>query len=75
MCKDGYKNKLWVEWEAIAHHFLITEVEQRVDTMEDSEEDQLSSSGDSEENESSSVETKSDGELIERVYYLVCIQW
>ena len=46
-------NKLCADWEVIALHFLITtdEVEQRVDTVEDSEEDELSS----EESESSSV--------------------
>ena len=57
MCKDHCKNKLCVEWEAIAHHFLLTadEVQERVDTVGDSEEDKLSSVGDSEEGESSSV--------------------
>ena len=44
-----------------------------MESVWDYEEDQLSSSGDSEENESSSVETKTDGELIERVYYQVCV--
>ena len=46
-----------------------------MESVQDSEEDQLSSTGDSEEDESSSAGTKTDGELIERVYYQVCIQW
>ena len=46
-----------------------------MESVQDYEEDQLSSTGDSEENESSSVRTKTDGELIERVHYQVCIQW
>ena len=56
---------------------LITaeQVEDRVESVQDSEEDQLSSTGDSKEDESSSAGTKTDGELIERVYYQVCIQW
>ena len=56
---------------------LITaeQVEDKVESVRDSEEDQLSSTGDSEGNESSSAGTKTDGELIEKVYYLVCIQW
>ena len=49
---------------------LITaeQVEGRVESVQDSEEDQLSSSEDSEESESSSAGTKTDGELIDRVY-------
>ena len=56
---------------------LITakQVEDRVESVQDYEEDQLSSTGDSKEDESSSAGTKTDGELIERVYYQVCIQW
>ena len=48
---------------------LITaeQVEDRVESVWVSEEDQLSSTADSEENESSSVGTKADGELIVRV--------
>ena len=41
------------------------------DTMED----KLSSAGDSGEDKSSSVGTKTDSELIERHYYQVCILW
>ena len=65
MCKDRYNNKLCVEWEAIAHHFLIVtdEVEQRVDTVEDSVEDSLSS----EESESSSVGDSEEEETDPRV--------
>ena len=65
MCKDRYKNKLCVEWEAIAHHFLITtdEVEQRVDTAEGSEEYELSS----EESESSSAGDSEEEETDPRV--------
>ena len=65
MCKDRYKNKLCVEWETIAHHFLITadEVEQRVDTAEDSEEGKLSS----EESEPSSVGDSEEEETDPRV--------
>ena len=51
------------------------QMEDRVESVQDSDEDQLSATADSEEDESSSVGTKTDGELIERVYYLVCIQW
>ena len=56
---------------------LITaeQVEDRVESVQDSEEDQLSATADSKEDGSSSVGTKTDGELIERVYYQVCIQW
>ena len=56
---------------------LITaeQAKERMESVQDSEEDQLSSTRDSEEDESSSVETKTDGELIESVYYQVCIQW
>ena len=41
------------------------QVEERMESVQDSEKDQLSSIGDSEENKSSSASTKSDGELIE----------
>ena len=56
---------------------LITaeQVEDRMESVQDYEEDQLSSTRDSKEDGSSSVVTKTDGELIERVYYLACIQW
>ena len=56
---------------------LITaeQVEDRVESVRDSDEEQLSATADSEDDESSSAGTKTDGELIERVYYLVCIQW
>ena len=46
-----------------------------MESVQDSEEDQLSGTADSKEDGSSAVETKTDGELIERVYYRVCIQW
>ena len=46
-----------------------------MESVQDSEEDQSSATGYSEEDGSSSVETKTDGELIETVYYQVCIQW
>ena len=51
----------------IAVHYSAEQVEERMESVQDYEEVQLSSSGDSEEDESSSVETKADGELIERV--------
>ena len=56
---------------------LITaeQVEDRVESVWDSDEEQLSATADSKEDGSSSVETKTDGELIERVYYQVCVQW
>ena len=65
MCKDRYKNKLCVDWEAIPHNFVITtdEVGQRVDTAEDSEEDELSS----EESEPSSTEDSEEEETDPRV--------
>ena len=46
---------------------LITaeQVEDRVESVRDSEEDQLSATADSEEDESSSVGTKTDGELVD----------
>ena len=49
-------------------------VEDRVESVQDSDEDQLSATADSKEDGSSSVETKTDGEFIERVYCQVCIQ-
>ena len=49
---------------------IAEQVEDKVESVQDSEGDQLSSSGDSEEDG-----TKSDCELIERVYYQVRIQW
>ena len=54
-----------VDWEAIAHHFLLTtdEVQERVDTVEDSEEDNLSS----EESEPSSVGDSEEEETDPRV--------
>ena len=52
---------------------IAEQVEDRVESVQDSEEDQLSSTRDSEEDKSSAVETKTDGELIGRVYYQVCI--
>ena len=58
-----------------AVHYSAEQVEERMELVQDYEEDQLSSTGDSEKNKSSSVETKTDGELIERVYNQVCIQW
>ena len=69
MCKHHYKNKLCVDWEAIAHHFLITtdEVQERVDTAEDSEEDKLSS----EESEPSSEEEETDPRVREEVGKIV----
>ena len=55
---------------------LTTEqVEYRVESVQDYEGDQLSSTGDSKEEESSSAGTKTDGALIVRVYYQVCIEW
>ena len=56
---------------------LITaeQVEDREESVRDYEEDQLSATADSKEDRSSSNGTKTDGELIERVYYQVCIQW
>ena len=53
---------------------LITaeQVEERMESVQDYQ-DQLSST--SEEDGSSSVGTKTDGALIERVYYQVCIKW
>ena len=50
-------------------------MEERIESVQDSEEDQSSATGYSEEAESSSVETKTDGELIEKVYYHVCLLW
>ena len=58
-----------------AVHYSAEQVEERMESVWDSEEDQLSSTGDSEKNKSSSAGTKTDGELIGRVYYQVCIQW
>ena len=52
---------------------IAEQVGDRVESVQDSEEDQLSSTRDSEEDKSSAVETKTDGELIGRVYYQVCI--
>ena len=47
---------------------LITaeQVEDRVESVQDSDEDQLSATADSKEDGSSSVGTKTDGELIDR---------
>ena len=58
-----------------AVHYSAEQAEERMESVQDSEEDQSSATGDSEEDESSSVGTKTDGEFIERVYYQVCIQW
>ena len=58
-----------------AVHYSAEQAKERMESFRASEEDQLSSTRDSEENKSSSAGTKTDGELIEGVYYLVCIQW
>ena len=52
----------------VAKFALITaEVEERVESVRESKEDKLSSAGDSEEAESSSLGTKTGGELIENL--------
>ena len=55
--------------EVVAKFALIAaeEVEERVESVQDSKEDKLSSAGDSEGAESSSVGTKTDDELIEKL--------
>ena len=56
---------------------LITaeEVEERVESICDSKENKVSSAGDSRDKKSSSFGMKTDGELIERRYYQVCMLW
>ena len=59
---------------------LITagEMEERVESVRESKEDKLSSAADSEETESSSVGTKNDGELIEKLLpgvYAVIVEY
>ena len=58
-----------------AVHYSAEQAEERMESVQDSDEHQLSATADSKEDRSSSVGTKTDGELIERVYYQVCIQW
>ena len=57
--------------QEICYYYTAGEVEERVEFVADTKEDELSFAGDSED---VSVGTKTDGELIERKYYQVFIQ-
>ena len=66
--------------EVVAKFALITaeEVEERMESVQDSKEDKLSSVGNSEGDESSSLGTKTDGELIEKLLpgvYAVIVEY